>query len=341
MSRDAQIAHACPHHIRLERTTVLAGVEVPTGSPISSENLLFLRRDGINLPKDGLYTTPKVILPRTAPYRVRQGSEILYLDGQPIELPIRTYSSKELTDTLKSLASARYQISEINGSVEISSFDAQEILLTGDVLTVSFGFSKSTHRVRSRQIAPSWYLYKSGEGYGVRFRKPLDPVGVLDISYLTEKRFCTRCGGTGVENDFRLDEYGAISELNGHDLLYQIVAKAILTERGSNGFYPWYGSIAHRMVGQKSNSATAMSIKDTVRDTLQKIISVQQSQAQVQSVTLKERIAAIERIDVEPVGQDLTNYLCSVTVRSASTETVTISVVFAVPGSIPLDGELV
>ena len=48
----------------------------------------------------------------------------------------------------------------------------------------------------------------------------------------------------------------------------------------------------------------------------------------------------IRGVEVSTIGDDETSYLVRVTVESFSSKPVSINIVFAVPGSIPLDGDL-
>ena len=341
MSTDAHLAHACPHHIRFERTlTDATGMGVPTLSPISGAGLLLLRRDGVPLPPTGLFSPAQVVFPKRAPYRVKATSNVLVVDGVSYSIPPKTYTASEMISWLTG-ALPSYTVEAYDRSVKIASPLESTISLSGSALITTFGSKRSELKGKRKQVTPEWSLSRNDlSGISIRFKKPLDPVGLLDVSYLTEKRLCRRCGGTGVENDLRLDTYGDISMLTDHNLLYQMVAKAVLTERGSNPFHSWYGSTATSLIGQKVNSAVVQALRDSVYDTLSRMIDVQSRQAEVQSVSAKERLASVLSVEVEPIGDDLTSLLCTVVVRSASSEPVSVTVVFAVPNSIPLDGDL-
>ena len=57
-------------------------------------------------------------------------------------------------------------------------------------------------------------------------------------------------------------------------------------------------------------------------------------------MSFKERLSRVKSIDVSTIGADETSYLVSVVIESMSAEAVSINIIFAVPGSIPLDGDL-
>lgn len=340
MSQDAQIAHACPHYIRYERVFLQGGRVIETESPISGQGLLEVRRDGVILPSTGLQSESQVVFYKSGPYRVKTGANTLTVDGQVIAIPTKTYTVEELVKFLSEKLKTTHKVSVFSQSVSISSYN-ESLSVEGDVLSTSFGFPLTSFTVHSKKITPSWKLSKiSGEQSSIIFSRELDPVGLLDVSYTTEKRFCRRCSSTGIENDLRLDSYGNVSLVRDHDLLYQIVAKALLTEIGSNPYHDWYGSKATSLIGQKVNTAVVQAIREAVQQSLDRVIDVQKAQSSVQTVTAKETLSRVDNVIVESVGDDPTTLLCTVGIRSASSEPVTVSVIFAVPGSIPLDGDL-
>lgn len=335
MSLDAKISHLCPHYIRYERTDVIEGIEVPTRTKINGTGLLILRKDGVSIPPSGLFSLATIYIPKKEPYRFKDGSHILVIDGHSITLNTKkTYTSKDLISQINSV-SKDFRASLYSGSVKITHYLKDRFEISGSALS-SLGFSKDKAYGKSKRLTPSWTLSKSLNGLVIRFDKVLDPVGILDISYTTAKETCTRCESTGIENDFRFDSKGEIELIQDHDLLYQSVAKILLTEKGSNPFHLWYGSDAFKMIGKKSNSATAQALKQSVRDALDRLVATQGVQATVQNVSLKERISSVRNVDVRPIGDDPTSVLCTVTVISASSETVSVNIIFQVPNSIDL-----
>lgn len=344
MSKDAQISHACPHYLRFERVSAAGGREILTESPISGSGLLDLRRDGISLPPSGLNRPAEVVFPTSAPYRVREGDNTLtVLSGGVsgnISIPSGIYTASKLVALLNKSLPAPLRAEEYFTSVKITD-DGRDypFTLSGTALS-RLGFTSTTMRVRGRKLTPPWRLSKivGGEGYRVLLDSPINPEGLLDISYTTTKPLCRRCGGTGVENDLRFSVVGDIAFIEDHNLLYQSVAKILLTVKGSNPFHNWYGSTASGFVGQKSNAGIRQAIKDSVRDALDRFQRAQQVQAGVQQLSLKEQLRRVLSVEVTEI--DPTAYLCSVSVQSASSESVSVTIVFATPGALPLDGDL-
>lgn len=344
MSYDLHIAHACPHHIRYERVGITNGRLVSPRSPIGGTGLLEIRRDGIPLSQEGNLREAFTVTPQPSPYRVRSGKNTLSLSTtngyrKEIEIPAKIYN----TQSLHSLLSSQFE--EISIQMEGKSLKFTDNLsgigftLSGSVLP-SLGFPSQKEVVKSKRITPSWSLIKRLNGYDLLFSKTLSPEGLLEISYTTPKEFCRRCNSTGVENDVRWDDGGSVGLVQGTDLLYQNVAKTVLTELGSNPYHKYYGSNALTLLGRKVNSGTAMSLRDSVTQSLSKLVEVQRLQKQVQPLSPEELILGVESVRVEQIGDDVTSLLCNVVVRSGANRPVSVNVIFAVPGSIPLNGDL-
>lgn len=337
MSLDAKIAHACPHYIRYERVNVTNGIEVLTASAISGTGLLILRKDGISIPPQGLFSLPIIYIPKKEPYRFKNTT--LVIDGHTLTLNAKkTYTSKDLILEINKLSN-QFRAEKYHSSIKITHFFKDKFSISGNALS-NLGFSENEVFGTARRITPSWKLSSTLDGYAIRFNSELDPVGLVDVSYTTKKETCRRCSGTGVENDFRFDSKGELELIKDHDLLYQSVAKILLTERASNPFHLWYGSNAFSMIGKKSNSATKQALRQSVREALDRLINTQKVQASVQNMSSKEKLLSVRSVEVENIGDDLTSLLCTVSIVSASSETVSVNIIFAVPNSISLDGDL-
>jgi len=339
MSKDAKIAHACSHYIRGERATLTQGRYIYPLSPPSGQ--MTVRRDGVDLPMEGLRSSHRITAFKRGPYRFKTGKNTLSVNGLEISIPpSKTYSAKELSDYLRTRVQIVSVITEdLSGTLSFYS-DSEAFSIGGEAMSASLGFPENQASSVQRRIAPGWSLVKDVDRNIVKFKQTLDPEGLLEVSYLTDKRYCRRCGSTGIENDLEISSDGAITTIRDHDLLYQMIAKAVLTERGSNPFYDWYGSNALNLVGAKSNSANKQLLRQYVRECLDKMIDVQSSQALLQDVSSKERISQVESIEITETDENGTSLLCTISVRSASLERVSVNLIFAVPGSIPLEGNL-
>jgi len=347
MSVDVQVAHACPHYIRYELVGILGGREVIPQSPISGSGLLSLSVDGVEVPPSGLHSDVMVVFPKVGPYRFRVGSNNLVISGDgvvllEIDFPARIFTQRALLEYISARLPFGLAVFSEGGSIRLSGGQSYRRLELGGSGLSSLGFRSQKYVVKSRELFPSWKLVKqSGSiGYKIQTSGVVATESILKISYTTEKSYCRRCEGTGVENDLRFGDDGNMKMVGGYDLLYQRVAKILLTERGSNPYHLFYGSTADRLIGQKVSAGVISSLKESVRDALDTHISIETQQAKVQEMSSEERLLRVRSVDVSMVGDDETSYLVRVSVESFSSKVVNINVVFAVPGSIPLDGDL-
>jgi len=345
MSYDLHIAHACPHYIRYERVGITNGRLVSPKSPIGGVGILEIRRDGVLLNKEGNLREAFSVAPQSSPYKVKAGKNVLGVkttNGEDLQitLPSKIYQVETLFQYLNGKLG---EISVVTERKSIKFTDNKKgvgFTLYGSVLK-SLGYKSEKEVVKTKRITPSWSLVKRLNGYDLLFAKELSPEGLLDISYTTLKEFCRRCNSTGVENDVRWGEQGEMSILEGTDLLYQNVAKSVLTELGSNPYHSFYGSNALSLVGRKVNSGTAMSLRESVRNCLSKLVNVQSLQKQIQDLSPEEKILGVESVNVEQIVGDPTSLLCNIVVRSGAGRPVSVNVIFSVPGSISLNGDLV
>jgi hypothetical protein len=347
MSIDAQIAHACPHHIRYETVSILGGREIIPLSPIAGVSLLELRKDGISIPSEGLKASATVVFPNSSPYRINSTSNALIVEGAgltktTITLPSKIINQAEMVAVLNKNLPSPLKATVYQKSIQITdNLLSDGFKLSGASLS-KLGFSSTTLRAKSKELFPSWKLVrqKNFVGYKILLSKPYFNEGEFDLSYGVEKSYCRRCAGTGVENDLRFDSVGDLTTIKDYDLLYQRVAKALLTQRGSNPYHIFYGSTATSLIGQKVSAGVVQSLKSSVRKALNDLIDVQTQQSKIQPMSLEERVRRVRGVEVSTIGDDETSYLVRVTVESFSSKPVSINIIFAVPGSIPLDGDL-
>lgn len=345
MSEDLQIAYACPHYIRYERVSLENGVYIIPASPINGSGLVEIRRDGVVLNPSGNNREARITTPNVSPFRVRNTSNTLTISTSEgytnsITLPSKIYNSATLIADLQTML----------GSIQVKETKNKALTFTDDKLGVGFtlsgtllkalGFNKQKQVVKTKKDSPAWSLSSRINGYNIQFKKTLDPEGLLEISYTTEKKYCRRCGSSGVENDFRFGIDGQLNKVRDTDLLYQNIAKTLLTEVGSNPYHKWYGSSAMSLIGQKNNAAISVALQLSVQQALDKLIRLQQGLKKVQNISLEERILSVQSVQVSQLNDNATALLCNVVVRSGANRPVSVNIVFSVPGAISLDGDL-
>jgi len=192
-----------------------------------------------------------------------------------------------------------------------------------------------------RELYPGWHLYTPDEEVTTRFprfNRIIRGNQNFKATYTTAPNRCLRCGASYVENDLRFDSQGQSLMIENENLLYQAALKVLLTDKGSNPYHPWYGTSLRSRIGSKTVSGIASLISEDVRKALEKYQKLQESQAKYQTVTFKERLLVIQSVDVKQHEQDQTTYLIDVTVRNASSQPVSLSIVFTVPSVVALMG---
>lgn len=344
MAYDLHIGHACPHILRYERASLDGGVRLSPRSPIFGTGLLEVRRDGVVLNQEGNVREAVSVAPLNPPYRIRTGKNELTVEttsgfSATLTIPSKIYQKDSLVTYLNGKLGEVQVVAEGKSLKFTDLSQGVGFTLRGPALE-ALGYSSQKVVVKSKTITPRWSLQKRLVGYDVVFEKPLQPEGLLDVTYTTSKENCRRCNSTGVENDLRFDEYGETQRLTGTDLLYQTVAKAVLTNKGSNPYHEFYGSNAFSLIGKKSSVGVAEALRQSVTEALNKVQSQQRLQAQVQTLYPEEKLLGVLAVTVQQVGDDLTHYLCNIVVRSGAGRPVSVNVIFAVPGSLPLNGDL-
>lgn len=100
---------------------------------------------------------------------------------------------------------------------------------------------------------------------------------------------------------------GALQTVTSQEKLIQDILKIVLTEAGSNKFYPWYGSyLSKALVGSATDKELSFTMaKNQLQNTLESLKKLQQTQANsFQSVDPREQISMISEIKVNQSTQD-------------------------------------
>lgn len=208
----------------------------------------------------------------------------------------------------------------------------------------AIGFGNQ-NRISGTKVFPGWTLIRrpviSGmqeSGYTLMFREPFQANPFFRVSYPVPRAYCLRCRATGVENDYGFDSSGEALMVQDENLLYQATLKIILTDLRSNPYHTWYGTILRSLIGQKAIPGTAESIKATIRDALDNFQKVQIEQAKYQDVTAKERLYAIQSIDVSTLENDPTTFIVDLVVSNFSSDPISLTIVYTAPGVVALAG---
>jgi hypothetical protein len=349
MSFDFQIAFPCPHLIQEERVPLDSDRRgMLISQPIASSGTVrVLVDDTFVVPSNGLSTNAVLQSSKSGAYRIPKNETTLKVSSLTETSTIELSTSRSIsTDSLVKILNAKFTTIEavnFNGHLMLKegmSFGKQSrLFVEGSARdTLGFGFVSSA---RGRQLYPAWRLEKVegtiNERYP-RFVSPLKNNPIIKVTYTTPAERCLRCGGSFVENDFRIDSNGDLRTISNHDLLYQICMKAILTEKGSNPFYKYYGTPLMESIGSKALMGIGNFLRFEVDRTLKLVQKAQTAQARYQTISFEERLLNVLNIAVIQHESDPTAFLIDVTVQSASQKPISLSIVYTAPSAVALAG---
>lgn len=357
MSVDVQLAWKCPH-LTVEEHVLLGSDRrsLPCRQPVAgSSTVRILVNDEFFLPQSGLFTFATLKAAGSGPYDIPEGGGYaitVTTSAGTVTVPLSAGRYKA-ADILARLATVQgsnpiVEGAEENGHlvlVDTATVGFNSWVKVGDTAATSLGFGTVANQrqwgARGTQLYPAWRLHTRPDEITNRYPKFDEPVvtnPIFKVTYTVPPQRCLRCGSTYVENDYRFDEAGQTILVGNEDLLYQASLKILLTDRGSNPYHPWYGTSLRSRIGSKALSGVAALIQEDVRRALAKFQDLQTEQAKSQGVTYKERLYAVQAVNVQQHEQDPTTFLLDVTVQNASNEPIQLNVVFSVPGVVALMG---
>lgn len=349
MSKDFQIAHSCPH-LTMEEPVVLGSDRrsLETSQPVAASGAVrVLVNNEFYVPRSGLYSPASLVGSASGPFYITSDTNVLTVANQsesatvtlPTGFRVKADSIVRLfIQVLRDIA-----VENVNGHLVFTDASdvgpASRIRVTGTA-SEALGFLDQ-RATRGHKLYPAWQLESRDDTIRNLFPRFVEPIKTnphFKVTYVAPVERCLRCGGTFIENDFRYNIQGNPIFIENENLLYQAALKILLTDKGSNPYHNWYGTVLRSRIGLKRLAAVATLINEDVRTALNNMQKVQSAQAQYQQVTLRERLAAIRSVDVFPHETDPTAYLVDVVVSNASGEPIQLSIVFSVPGVVALMG---
>lgn len=364
MSVDFQLAWPCPH-LTLEEVVELDSDRrtLETRQPIaSSGQVRVLINDNLFVPRGGLGTPALLYASSSAPYDMMVGEDVLTVETSSgsgtLSFGVSSNSRLTLDQVLKSIQSEGWDHVEVtseNGYLvfaDTSRVGSYSFVKVSGSASVSLGFGRSCgpgvtrtsdaqRAAWGKDLYPGWSLYQKPDTVTnrfIRFNAPLKGNPVIKVNYAVPVQRCLRCRATFVENDIRFDASGDVIVLQNEDLLYQSALKMLLTDRGSNPYFPWYGTTIRERIGSKAVAGVASVLSEEVRRTLSKMQSLQSEQSKYQQVSFKEKLYSVLSVNVKRHQQDLSTFLIEVAVQNASGQPVELNVVFTVPEVVALMG---
>lgn len=364
MTFDFQLAHQCPH-LTIEEEVPLGPdrQELRTLQPVaSSGRIRITANDSVSLSQDGTYTSALISASQSGPFRIVKNENRFTVSNRAqsvtLDLPVgpRVEADRvvELLNAAFRNQSVDMRAANINGFVRIrDTLDTgprSRIRVDGSA-RLSLGFIHQI-RARGREVYPPWEFAEQ-ESISVnpgltsvrtistrfpRFTKPVRGNPVFKVTYTTYQRFCRRCQTYGIENDYRIGTTGGPLTVSNEDLLNQGVLKILSTIRNSNPFHPEYGTQLLERIGTKAVGTGIGVINEDVTLTLQVFQRLQTAQARYQEVTPRERLASVASVRTFPSTFDPSVFEVDIVAVNASNRPVTITTVFAAPGTAALAG---
>jgi hypothetical protein len=279
-------------------------------------------------------TTQKTVLPVVLPYGTRV----------PAQEIVRAVNEASKRETVIASEENGFLIFRDVGDLGTSS----TIRISGSAGAV-LGFSGQV-KARGRTVYPSWGLAEQSVqgayfvGPGViksrypKFNAPIRGNPVFKVTYTTYQQFCLRCQSYGIENDYRIGVNGNYLEVRDDDKLNQDSLKILLTIRGSNPYFPEYGSNLLTRIGIKAVGAGVTTITEDVTRALTTLQRIQQIAGRYLDLSPKETLLSIQSVATTPSPTDPTVFEVRVVASNASAEPIVLRTVYAAPSSVALVG---
>jgi len=365
MSIEFQLAWPCPH-LAVEEVVPLAEDHrtLDTRQPIAAMGQVrILVNDEFFIPRQGVLSAailsgsvsgPFDILPGTDTFTVETsaGTETLTFGVKRIT----RYTTDQVVQKMKAAGWEHVTATNERGYlvlVDPNQVGPAAFVKVSGSATAALGFGQpcqpgqpgqQSGRQRAaygRVVYPGWDLYLREDtitNRAIQFRSRIKTNPVFKVTYSMPVQRCLRCQATFVENDFRFDATGSMIVIQNEDLLYQAALKILLTDRGSNTFFPWYGTTIRERIGSKALSGVASVLSEDVRKALSRMQALQTEQAKYQRVSFKERLHAVLAVNVKRHQQDPTTFLIEVRVQNASGQPIELNIVYTVPEVVALMG---
>lgn len=270
MSYDRQIDQICPH-IVAEEGLFVSPVDRQTVvplQPISSSDSVQIKYNGVmTVPPNGVQLSAQITGSKSGPFAIITGvndTMVVSVDrgsNQTIVVPATSSIDAPHLAALMNLQvqGMAFTVSGTNIGMKTASVGLGSSVYVNSASTLAPTLGITTSRnYQGVQACPGWTLVvdtKSLQTVPLRlivFDEPLKGFNdFVEVSYATTQQRCRRCGGLGVENDWRYGTTGEVAQVRDEALLIQESQKLFYTRLGSNPFHTWYGTQIIDSIGQK------------------------------------------------------------------------------------------
>lgn len=347
MSYDRKLDWTCSHYVSDEGIFVANDrVTVEPLRPIASAASVRLRLNGeLDVGPLGHAVPAEAIASRTGPFTIHSGVNdtlVVQAVGKPpqtIVIPAgRALSVAQIGECLASqLPDLSFKVTSkqrLNIQTKRVGPEATLMFLPDSTLAATLGLPVN-RQWRGRMTVPRWSLIADPNTLPDRptrlivFDTPLKGLrDFVEISYTTLREECRRCGGLGIENDWRYDPNGEVVTIEKEALLIQEIQKMVYTVRGSNVFHLWYGTDILNTVGKKLSASGLLQqfIVADIREAFKRwqVIKTQQEDNLGQPVSNEEFPFQLLEVVLTPSTQDPTVVFVNATVQNRSSKPIQI-----------------
>lgn len=340
MSYDRKIDFVCPHLVVEEAIYLSADrVTVRPIRPISAANSVRVRVNGeLEIPSMGVHTPAEAFAGKKGPFNVRTGTNdtlVISVDSGPAQTiqipPGERLSARDLARRLSTgLPNAVFDITQ-NGRLRLrtrSTGKNATLMVLASNLATTLGFTVN-RQWRGRTPYSGWTLVNDPTTLSDRparmivFDAPLTGFkDYVELNYATLRQECRRCGGLGVENDWRYGVDGNLFEVRDEALLLQEIQKAVFTLQASNPFHPWYGTNILNTVGRKLSVSGVIQtfIVSDIREAFRRWQNIKRQQEEEVGQAVSDAEFPFRLLDVKltPSQKDPTVLFVAVTIQSRS-----------------------
>jgi hypothetical protein len=358
MSYDRQIDQLCPHYIVQEALFPASDNQtIYPLRPIASIASVNIRLDGsIDVPSMGVNLPAQAVGAISGPFTVMTGvNDTLIVQvnqqstPQTVVLPALNHVSADVVAYNLNLRVQGVYFSSTTGNqlsfqTTTEGISTSVFFKTGSTLCPTIGY-KVNREFRGQQLVPGWTVISDPNTTDIPNRLILFDLPLasntefVEIDYTTTSQQCRRCGGTGVEFDWRLGQGGDVITVQDEALLIQELQKDFFTILGSNPFHNWYGTQLIDTIGSKLTTGGFVQnliVSDiyTAFNRWQQIKTAQEQNVG-QFVSDKEFPYRLLSVALQQSQQDPTVIFVNMTVQNRSTQPVQLSRGLKIP--LPLD----
>jgi hypothetical protein len=352
MSYDRQIDQICPHIVVQEPLFLAADrMTIYPIRPIASIASIVIRLDGCTtVPPMGVSLPAQAVGSLDGPFTITSGVNdtlvVVVNQGSPqtIVVPAAVQTSAQHVAYYLNVAlgpqggisfSAAPNSNRVAFMTTTEGANTSVFFTSASTICPTIGFN-TNRQFQGQNFVPGWTVISDPAALATQpnklivFDYPLlSGTEFVEINYSTTSQMCRRCGGTGVEFDWRIGAQGNVITVSDEALLIQELEKDFFTTLGSNQFHNWYGTQLLEQVGAKLTTGSFVQ-NLIVQDVYQAFSRWQQIKQQQQDkvgqvVTDAEFPYRLLSVALQQSNQDPTVVFVNITVQNRSTQPIQIS----------------